>query len=399
MLITASALLNSQYELIPEAALWIKRNQILYAGPQKALPKEAFNEAKKIILPQTLLCPGLVNAHCHTELSLDQTPPYPGNFPLWIQRIMEIKSLISEQDISRYIQQGSQQLLESGVTCLADHVSFNSDFIELQNLPFRSHFFIEVLGVVDDVAEHIFEHCEKIIDSIPKNTTRIKWSLSPHSVHALAASQFEKIAKKNFTRHSIHLLESAAEKEYFEKNSGPMYDFIHQRGLKNPRPPKSPVDFLNQVGLLNEKLLLIHGNYLSDQEIEILANHQVNLVHCPLSHEYFQHKNFPLKKLGQINIALGTDSLSSAKSISMFDVLRAMQKSYPQLSQKEIFQMATLNGAKALGLENEIGSLTVGKKADVIGVPLIHNQGLENIFQADQVKFSMINGKVLLCSN
>ena len=150
---------------------------------------------------------------------------------------------------------------------------------------------------------------------------------------------------------------------------------------------------------MNPNLLAIHGNYFSTEDIRLLAERDVSVVHCPLSHQYFGHRPFPLEKIQSagINLALGTDSLASSQSLSMLEILRATQKNFSSLNREEIFSMATLGGARALKMENQLGILQTGAKADMIG---LRNPGgkdaLELLFQAEHVEFSMINGKMLI---
>jgi cytosine/adenosine deaminase-related metal-dependent hydrolase len=140
----------------------------------------------------------------------------------------------------------------------------------------------------------------------------------------------------------------------------------------------SPVQHLERNGALGEQLLAIHVNYLAEGDAELLAKRKAHVVHCPRSHAYFKHQRFPLEKLTEagVNICLGTDSLASVYKtrrqtveLNLFEEMRSMAASRPELSPETILRMATINGARALGMKGRIGELAPRAFADVIAVP------------------------------
>jgi cytosine/adenosine deaminase-related metal-dependent hydrolase len=156
---------------------------------------------------------------------------------------------------------------------------------------------------------------------------------------------------------------------------------------------------------LGENLLAVHVNYLAKGDAALLAKHNVHIVHCPRSHEYFRHGRFPLRRLLRtgINICLGTDSLASVVKtrrdgveLNMFDEMRTLANREISLSAKRILQMATVNGARALGMGGQIGELSAGTFADLIAIPFsgklsgIHDAVVANI---GDVSTSMIDGQ------
>ncbi|HZV33202.1 MAG TPA: amidohydrolase family protein, partial [Verrucomicrobiae bacterium] len=140
----------------------------------------------------------------------------------------------------------------------------------------------------------------------------------------------------------------------------------------------SPVQHLERAGLLGKNLLAIHVNHLAPGDAELLAKRGVTVVHCPRSHAYFKHRAFPLDELASadVNICLGTDSLASLHKprrqlaeLNMFDEMRQFAAANPNLESESILKMATINGARALGLKGKIGELAPGAFADVIAIP------------------------------
>lgn len=398
MLIFAHSLQNPGVPEIQNAAVWIKGNEIAWFGKQENLPTAAKADPDAYTLNNTILCPGLVNAHCHLELTELEATTYPGNFDKWVRNIIELKNSWSPHTNQSSFEKGIYRTLMGGCTSIGDHVSFNSEVEHLLNSPLRGKAFIEVLGIVPEVAQEILAFSLEMKKNFSKHPSLIELTPSPHSIHALDAFTLEELMRGTWPLFSIHIAESQEEYDYFAHQSGGLFKLIAERGKELIRPYSSAIEELSAKKLLDGRVLIVHGNYLSEKEIKIIAQNQISVVHCVLSHQYFSHQAFPIQSLlkDKVNIALGTDSLASARSLSMFEIMRSMKKSYPFLKQDEIFYMATLGGAKALKMEDEIGEIKVGKKADLIGVYAYQNSSaLESIFKAPQINFCMIDGKIL----
>jgi cytosine/adenosine deaminase-related metal-dependent hydrolase len=140
----------------------------------------------------------------------------------------------------------------------------------------------------------------------------------------------------------------------------------------------SPVRHLARCGALGENLLVIHANCLAKGDAALLAKYKVHVVHCPRSHQYFRHDRFALARLlrAGINVCLGTDSLASVVKtrhetveLNMFEEMRALANRETSLPPKKILQMATVNGARALGMGGRIGELVPGAFADAVAIP------------------------------
>ena len=180
---------------------------------------------------------------------------------------------------------------------------------------------------------------------------------------------------------------------------------MNQRDHNHPPfAEKSSLQFLAAQNLLSQRILAIHCNYVDENDIELISQNQMSVVHCPSSHAYFSHQRFPLEKLVEkkINIALGTDSLASGNSLSMLDQIRLARRNYLGITAEEWLKIATLGGAKALKMDSEIGSITVGKKADFIAFKIDNLSSVsapkifEAILEKKHADFSMINGQRIL---
>lgn len=154
---------------------------------------------------------------------------------------------------------------------------------------------------------------------------------------------------------------------------GPMHDWLHGQRPDSDCGLGSPIQHAARNGLLGPDLLAVHVNYLWDDDARILAQHGVSVVHCPGSHAYFRHQRFPAEILAAagVNLCLGTDSLASTRTqpgvraqLSMFAEMAGLAAHDTTIDSAEILRRATIHGARALGLEHEIGSLGPGLLAD-----------------------------------
>jgi cytosine/adenosine deaminase-related metal-dependent hydrolase len=189
----------------------------------------------------------------------------------------------------------------------------------------------------------------------------------------------------------------------FCEASGRLYEFLKSIG----RPMddcgrRTPLELF--LGVPNGRPLpqwiVAHLNALTESDFNLLerSNSKFHIVHCPRSHNYFGHSPFAFERLRSLgfNICLGTDSLASNESLSLFAEMRAFQKEFPSVSAEEILQMATVNPARALRYENALGRIRSGFRADLIAIP---SSGSSDTFEQipafdAPVMWSMVNGQV-----
>jgi len=392
---------------IENGGILIEGNSIHDVGFARDLEKLYSKKIKQIVcLNDMVLMPGFVNAHSHLELSCLRGFRYPGTFTGWIEKLVEAKANVSAVDYEKGMLEGIEEMLRSGTTSIGDHVSFNTDLVTLLNSPFRGYLFVEVLGVFKGVAEETLGFAKEFEKMFKKHKTLLKVTPTPHSVHALHPEILDEVFDEDKRVYSIHLAESADEDKYFKKQEGPLYDFIKAKGeipAQEITLRDSAIDYLEEKGHLSERVLAVHCNYAEEADIARLAERKASVVHCPGSHEYFHHRKFDFDafRAQKVNIALGTDSLASGSSLSMLDQIRIGRQECPAIPPRKWLRMATLHGAHALQLGDEIGSLTPGKKADIIGFKLkpeiLKNSeaAMEEILKAERVDYLMIDGKAL----
>lgn len=394
MLLSAPHIIPIEGPTYSPGVIRIQGDTISDIGNASLLQK--YSGEKIVSLDSMVLFPGFVNAHCHLDLTT-LGPLKPKEFTAWIRDVVSQKNATQPEQVEKGITSGIQTLIKSGVTTIGDHIGFNTDPSPILNSPLKGILFGEVLGLLPEVAEDIYGTFKKM-DSYFHGHDRFVLHISPHSVHAVNPETLKKVILENKAPLSCHLAESEPEEKYFSGHKGTLATFVRERGLAIPHRGRSAFDFLNQQQVDISKLLVIHGNYLTDKELDLIAEKKMSIVHCPGSHSFFGHSPFPLQKCLDrgINVALGTDSIASNTTLHFLDELKKLKKSFPWIEAKLILEMATLGGAKALRMENEIGSLIAGKKADICGFKCKEKNDLFDIpLKALQADFLMANGKVL----
>jgi cytosine/adenosine deaminase-related metal-dependent hydrolase len=196
--------------------------------------------------------------------------------------------------------------------------------------------------------------------------------LSPHSPYTLepdAIQQCVQIAQQRGLPLAIHLAETTDEEQFIRTHAGPLREMWDRLGSWTDFPgvfQGTAVEFAKSLGLLDRPSLLAHVNYCSEADLALLARGRASVVYCPRTHKYFQHPPHRWRDMlaTGINVAVGTDSCASSPDLNLVDELRLLHQIAPQHPVDELWKMATLNAARAVQWESEIGSIAKGKSAD-----------------------------------
>jgi cytosine/adenosine deaminase-related metal-dependent hydrolase len=338
---------------------------------------------RTIDLREVILLPGLVNAHCHldyTNLAGEFGPP--SVFTDWLKLITTAKSFWTYSDYAESWITGARMLARTGTTMVADIEAVPELLPDVWSAtPLRVWSFLEMTGIRSRRApETILQEAIAHIDSLPSGRCRL--ALSPHAPYSTLPELLRlsaATAKEREWPLTTHVAESAEEYEMFSDARGAMFDWLQRSGRDvSDCGHGSPVMHLESCGCLAPNLLAVHANYLGRSDVSRLARHGVHVVHCPRSHAFFRHAEFPLKRLRRagVNICLGTDSLASVEKprrqsveLSLFEEMRILAARSSGLSSQSILRMATVNGAKALGLAGRAGEICPGAWADLIAIP------------------------------
>jgi len=349
----------------------------------------------------TITMPGLVNAHTHISMSLMRN--YADDLPFWpwlTEKIWPIEANLNEVDCYWGAKLSIAEMIRSGITTFADMYFFMDHVAKaVKETGIRASL---TRGIVGGEQSH-----EKIQEALELRKNwhgscegRISVELAPHAPYTCDAEVMKSIldaSESHDTRIHIHLSESRKE----------VQDSIDAFG-------KSPIKNMLDQGVFDRPTFAAHCVHLSDEDIKILAEKKVSVVNNPGSNFKLGNGFAPVNKLIQagVNVALGTDGSSSNNNLNMFEeinlaamVNKALEEDTTVIPAYTALKMATINGARALGLEDEIGTIEIGKKADLIIIDLEKPHfypRLEPIAslvysaQASDVTTVLCNGKILM---
>ena len=381
MILRAKIVLPITAPLIEDGAVFVAGNKIRAVAPWKNLRPHL--RQKVTDLGEVILLPGLVNTHCHldyTDMAGELSPPK--TFTDWIGQITAAKTAWSYSDYARSWLHGAHQLLKSGTTTVGDIEAMPDLLPEVWNAtPLRLFSFLEMTGIKSRRApKDVLREAVETIASLRHPRNRVL--LSPHAPYSTLPELLQRtarLAQKRKWRVSIHVAESVQEFEMFQHARGEMHDWLRRNERDNSDCGLgSPIAHLARQKLLGENVLAIHANCLARGDATLLAKNQTHVVHCPRSHDYFQHPPFERARLANagVNLCLATDSLATVRKtgkpkpeLDMFAEMRALADADKTISPAEILLMATVNGARALGLAGKIGELSPNACADLIAIP------------------------------
>ncbi len=398
-----------QRKPIEDAFVLIQDGRILQIGKREgALISKSI---RRLELKNTMLMPGFINTHCHLEYGfLKNRVKYRGNFRNWLREIGECSRQATRATVHQSVQQGIQQSLLYGTTTICDTSSTGISYQLLKNSPLRSIVLFELLeiGEASSIGYWMkFQDKLKTIIHASSTNSNVQWGLSPHTPFTVS-SDILKILEKFSIKHqnllvSMHISESREEKNFFKMGTGSIQKRISKL---NPqwRFPKSTtsIQYLNRLGWLPKLDLAVHVNTGNHQDFWLISKNRIAVVHCPGSHSYFKHPKFPYSRARKsgVLVCIGTDSLASNQSLSLFREMYLFQKCYPTVTGFDILAMVTSRAAQAIGKGNILGQIRPGFLADIIGIPVSsQNDAPDQLYNeviqySKAVSFSMIQGEL-----
>jgi cytosine/adenosine deaminase-related metal-dependent hydrolase len=238
--------------------------------------------------------------------------------------------------------------------------------------------FHELIGFRDGGEDGDVAQALERLESLPANP-HLRYSLAAHAPYSVSPRLFQAIAvalsSRDFPVMSVHLGESMAECEFLERGTGPWKRVLEDVGAWNPAwtpPGCGPVEYLERMGLIDDRTIAVHGVRLQNAELERLRRAGTTLVTCPRGNALTGAGAPPIARFYQsgITVAVGTDSLASVPDLNLFAELAEMRKLAPDVPARALLESATVNGARALGFNRELGTLEAGKRAGAIAVDL-----------------------------
>ena len=337
-------------------------------------------------LGDAALLPGLVNAHSHLELTLMRGLLEESDFRQWIGRLTDIKlNRMTGDDLVDSARLGALEAVHAGVTCCGDTCDSGLALDALLESGMRGVVYQEVFGPDPaQASESLARLGEKVavLEDRAGDSGRVRIGVSPHAPFTVSADLFRGVAgmaRERALPVAIHAAESDAEERFMREGAGPFADRFAERRIAWTPPGVSTVAYLRDLGVLECRPLLVHAVQSSASDLDALAESGAAVAHCPKSNAKFGHGIAPLAGLLErgVTVGLGTDSVASNNVVDMLDearaavlLARASARDAAALSARRALELATLGGARALGLGSEIGSLEVGKRADLCAISL-----------------------------
>ena len=317
---------------------------------------------------ESVILPGFVDAHTHLEYDV-----YVGfgdglGFADWIGLHVRRKQRIDLADMEAIARAGVLNCLRSGITTVGDCSFSGAAATACAELGLHGMIYLEVFGTTDDPIRDRFEPTrERIADALSQD---VRLGVSPHAPYTCTVELYRACAELGLPI-ATHLAESESETEFLRTGGGAWESFAE---MLVPPPGTTGIRALAESGLLDSNVVAAHCVKADEEEIALLAEHDVAVAHCPRSNAILGCGVAPLRELREagIRVCIATDSPASTPSFDMFDEMRAAimgaraREGRPEaLTAADALELATLGGARALGLEGSRGSLVPGKQADL----------------------------------
>lgn len=375
MILTAAWVLPVAGPPLRRGYVAIEGARVAEVGAADALP--AARRAAAEDLGQTALTPGLVNPHTHLELTA-----YAGRIaprPLW-QWLGELVKLRGEpgrvERERRGVYEGAWQSLRAGVTCVGDISRENVAWSVLKPLPLRKVCFVELLTLADQPPRDPAELRAAVADVAEDDWLTV--GVSPHAPYSVPAEQIRAaiaLADELDRPWCTHWAETPEEIAFLAGDDGALprllRGLLRQCGVRSPRMTAGA--YLEQCVAEGRPGALAHVNYVGAADVECIARGGHVVVYCPRAHRFFGHAPHPLRRLqaAGVPVAVGTDSRASNEGLSPLEELRFLRRHVADAPAADVLlRMVTLEAARALRLEERIGSLERGKQADLAAFPV-----------------------------
>jgi cytosine/adenosine deaminase-related metal-dependent hydrolase len=399
MIIRARTVVSMEGEPIDDGAVAVSGSTIADVGRFDEVRQRQSGEV--LDLGDQVLMPGLINGHCHLDYTmLRGTIPPPRSFSDWIQAINAEKAKLTEQDYIDSIHAGFAEARSFGTTTILNLIALPKLVAAIKEPLVRTWWFGELIDVRDpDGAERIADEAAEFLKPAGR------WGLAPHAPFSASPRLYarcEEIARRENVPLTTHLAESCEEMEMFRDARGAAFDFLTGIGrLTDDCGRETPLSLFLRTRKIDPRWIVAHLNELDAGDFDLLnAAPKFHIAHCPRSHTFLGHAPFALERLRALgfNICLGTDSLASNSDLSLFAEMRELLRKEPWRSPRGALEMATINGAAAIGQRNSLGCIRAGAQADLIALPLRRSADVfESIVGYDEaVSWMMVDGKITL---
>jgi 5-methylthioadenosine/S-adenosylhomocysteine deaminase len=375
---------------IEDGALAIEETRITGVGRRQSLAAK-FPAAEVEDFGEAVILPGFVNCHSHLELTAMRgyLEREENDFTAWLRKLTTARlERTTPEDLYVSAAWGAIESVRAGVTCTGDASDAASASLRaLRDVHLRGIVYQEAFGPDPNLAREQFEKLREKIGWLRSyESTLARLGVSPHAPYTVSAPQLELIAEFALDGKlplMMHAAESAAESALMLEGRGAFADGLARRGIEWRAPRVSTIQYLASLGVLRTKPLLAHCIRVDEADILTIKQWDARVAHCPKSNAKLGHGHAPLSEFlrNELKVGLGSDSLASNNSCDLLEEARfatllarvrdeGLDAGEALMGAEEALSLATIGGASALGLEDSIGSLEVGKQADVAIVGL-----------------------------
>jgi cytosine/adenosine deaminase-related metal-dependent hydrolase len=364
---------------LEDGTVAVRDGRIAYVGPRTNAPA-----GSDVELGDALLMPGLINVHTHLELTVMRGFLEDLDFPNWIIRLNGVKrAVLDRESMLDSARSGLAEGVRAGITTYADTCDSGVAFDAMLEAGVRGIMYQEVFG--PDPAQ-----CQKSLDELrakidaarPRQTSLVRVGVSPHAPYTVSDDLYRAVARYAIRENlplAAHIAESEVEDQLVKRAEGVFADGLRKRGISVEPRAASSILLLGQLGVLDTKPLLIHCVRMHAREFNYLEGRTFSIAHCPASNAKLGNGTAPVLEMlfaGHV-VGLGSDSVASNNRMDLLAEARAAvlaQRArvgrHDVLCARDALHLATLGGARALGIEDEVGSLDVGKSADLAAFPI-----------------------------
>jgi cytosine/adenosine deaminase-related metal-dependent hydrolase len=333
-------------------------------------------------LGRVAIMPGVVNAHTHLELSyLRGGVPPAAAFVGWVRAVLDARRRRTDPraaDILDAVDRAVEEATAAGTALIGDISNTLVTFAPLSRSRLAAVVFYELIRFNAPEPDALVEEACRQVDALVP-TERVRASLAAHAPYSVGPSVFRAIRSaidhRRFGPCSVHVSESPEEVEFIRAGGGSWRALLEEVGAWDPSwtaPGVSPVQFLDDSGFLDSRVLAVHGVQMSAADLARLAARGTTLVTCPRSNIHTGAGAPPVAAFyaSGVRVAVGTDSLASAPDLNVFGELAAMRALAPAVPASALLVSATREGARALGFDADFGTIEPGKRARLLAVEI-----------------------------
>lgn len=391
--------------------------RIAAVGPLDAMPTP--DGAERVDLGDAVLLPGLVNTHAHPELAVFRNFLEDLPFHQWIPALHRTKQA-ARLEPDAYLASARWTCVESlaaGITCIGATEDSASGLEAMREAGMRGVVFREVFGPAPEQADASMAELRAAVESMrERETDLVRVGVSPHAPYTVSDALYRRTAEYARAESlpvACHAAEAEVEMLLIRDGAGPFAEGLRRRGIATPPRARSTIELLERTGILALRPLLIHCVQVDDDDVARMAGNGARVAHCPIANARLGHGFAPAPEMraAGVTVGLGSDSVASNNRIDLLEearvaqvVHRARLRSATMLPPHELLRLATLDGARALGVDDRVGTLDPGKDADLCAVSFAPphtapvNDPVANLFhgaRGGDVVLTVVRGRVL----